>query len=270
MAAAQIVFITGASSGIGKAIGLYLHSKGYTVYGTTRNPDKYAEFTTFPLVQLDVRDPESVSLSIASVLEKEGRIDVLINNAGIGITGPVEETPIDEMKAVFETNFYGPLRIVQEVLPSMRENKGGTIINITSIAGYMGLPFRGAYSASKGALSLMTEALRLETKGQGVRICTLAPGDFATNIAQGRYHAPVISGSPYEETYGFSLGRIDEDVQDAGDPIAVARQIEQILRSSKIKVHYPVGEFLQKFSIKLKGILPSNWYEKLLAGHYKL
>jgi NAD(P)-dependent dehydrogenase (short-subunit alcohol dehydrogenase family) len=270
MAAAQIVLITGASSGIGKAIGLYLHSKGYNVYGTTRNPEKYSDFTSFPLVQLDVRDTESVSRCIHTVLEKEGRIDVLVNNAGIGITGPVEETPIEEMKAVFETNFYGPLRIIQEVLPSMRQNQGGTIINITSIAGYMGLPFRGAYSASKGALSLMTEALRLETKGQPVRVCTLAPGDFATNIAQGRYHAPVTQGSPYEEAYGFSLGRIDEDVDGAGDPIAVATQIERILAKTRPRVHYPVGEFLQKFSIKLKGILPGTWYEKLLAQHYKL
>ncbi|PQJ14893.1 SDR family oxidoreductase [Aureicoccus marinus] len=270
MAAEQIVLITGASSGIGKAIGLHLLSKGYAVYGTTRNPNNYKDFTDFPLVQLDVREPESVQKCVQELMDKAGRIDVLVNNAGIGITGPVEETPLDEMQAVFETNFYGPLRLIQEVLPVMRSQNGGTIINITSIAGYMGLPFRGAYSASKGALSLMTESLRLETKGQGIRICSLAPGDFATNIAQGRYHAPVIEGSPYEKTYGFSLDRIDEDVDGASDPIAVGKQIEHILNTAQPKVHYPVGEFLQKFSIKLKGLLPGTWYEKLLAQHYKL
>ena len=269
MASGKIVLITGASSGIGKAIGLYLHSKGFQVYGTTRSPQKYAEFSTFPLVALDVRDEESVSACIHEVVKRAGRIDVLINNAGIGITGPVEETPLEEMKGVFETNFYGPLRLIQEVIPLMRNQKNGQIINITSIAGYMGLPFRGAYSASKGALSLMTESLRLETKGQGIEICSLAPGDFATNIAQGRYHAPVKEG-PYEKNYGFSLSRIDDDVEEASDPIVVAYKIERILNSGSVNVHYPVGAFLQKLSIKLKGILPSTWYEKLLAQHYKL
>ena len=269
MASGKIVLITGASSGIGKAIGLFLHSKGYRVFGTTRNPQKYTDFTTFPLLTLNVRDEESVRHCVQEVIERAGAMDVLINNAGIGITGPVEETPLEEMKSVFETNFYGPLRLVQEVLPVMRQQKGGTIINITSIAGFMGLPFRGAYSASKGALSLMTESLRLETKGQGIQICSLAPGDFATNIAQGRYHAPVKEG-PYQETYGFSLSRIDEDVEEASDPMEVARRIEIILNTQKPKVHYSVGAFLQKVSIKLKGVLPATWYEKLLAQHYKL
>lgn len=269
MASGKIVLITGASSGIGKAIGLFLHSKGYRVFGTTRNPQKHSDFTTFPLLTLDVRDEGSVHNCVRELLDQAGALDVLINNAGIGITGPVEETPLEEMQAVFETNFYGPLRLIQAVLPVMRQQNGGVVINITSIAGYMGLPFRGAYSASKGALSLMTESLRLETKGQGIQICSLAPGDFATNIAQGRYHAPIKEG-PYQRTYGFSLGRIDEDVEEASDPIEVARQIEKILNAQRTKVHYPVGAFLQKISIKLKGVLPGTWYENLLAQHYKL
>ncbi len=124
--------------------------------------------------------------------KKEGKLDILVNNAGIGITGPIEETPNEAILNAFETNFIGPLNMLKATLPIMRANGRGRIINITSIAGKMGLPYRGIYSASKGALDLATEAMRLETREFGIHMSTLAPGDFATNIAAGRFHAPVV------------------------------------------------------------------------------
>lgn len=266
----KVVLVTGASSGIGKAIAGYLTARGYTVYGTARNPDRYPEITGYRLLPMEITEAASIKKAINTLLEAEGRLDILINNAGVGITGPVEETPREEAIRVFEVNLLGPVSVVREVIPQMRKQGKGLIINISSLAGYMGLPFRGFYSASKGALQLITESLRLETAGSGIQICSLAPGDFATNIAAGRYHAPVIEGSPYEITYQRSLALMDDHVESGQDPVKVAEKVWQIVRARKPKVHYTVGSPLQRFSLLLKKILPDKLYEKLLLNHYKL
>ncbi|MGS2725942.1 SDR family oxidoreductase [Psychroserpens sp. BH13MA-6] len=265
----KVVLITGGSSGIGKSIGEFLANKGEIVYGTSRSPERYPK-SKIKLVALDVANEDSITRAIQTVVTTEGRIDVVINNAGAGITGPIEETPNEEIKRNFETNFFGPINVIKAVLPHMREQNSGLIINITSIAGYMGLPYRGVYSASKGALEIITEAFRMEIKDFNIHMTNVAPGDFATNIAAGRYHAPVISGSPYETTYGSVLKAIDEDVDSGGDPKMVAEQIYKIMNTSNPKIHYKVGAFMQKFSIVLKRILPDKLYEKLLLNHYKL
>lgn len=266
----KTVLITGASSGIGKAIGNFLHQKGYRVIGTSRSPQKYADSVPFSLLQLDVTDPASISALAKEVAEKYDRLDVLVNNAGVGITGPLEETPNDEVRKAFETNYFGPLQLIQDVLPMMREQGSGCIINITSIAGYMGLPYRGIYSATKGALEITTEAYRMELKQFGISMTNVAPGDFATNIAAGRYHAPVVKGSPYEQAYGDTLKMMNEHVDHGSDPLEMAKAVARIIETPKPKVHYRVGAFLQKFSIVLKRILPDTWYERMLMNHYKL
>lgn len=263
----KVILITGGSSGIGKAIGLYLIEKGHIVYGTTRDTSKYPNFTSFPLLEMDVRNTETIKKSVAQLFQKESRIDVLVNNAGIGITGPMEETPHEEILKAFATNFNGPLSVINEVLPIMREQQNGLIINITSIAAYMGLPFRGVYSATKAALELVTESYRMETKEFGVNFTTLAPGDFATNIAAGRYHAPVLKDSHYRQNYSTTLASIDADVDSGGDPIAVGKKIAHIIEVKNPKPHYRVGSFLQKLSVTLKGLLPGKWFEKLLENH---
>tara|TARA_R110002051_G_scaffold222630_3_gene286206 strand:+ start:9444 stop:10253 length:810 start_codon:yes stop_codon:yes gene_type:complete len=266
----KIVLITGGSSGIGKSIGNYLKTKGFKVYGTTRNLAKYPDFNDFELLEIDVRKKETISSSIDKLISLEGRIDILINNAGVGITGPIEETPNEEIEKAFDTNFYGPIRMAKAVLPQMRTQKSGLIINITSIAGYMGLPYRGVYSATKGALELITEAMRMEIKDFGIYMTNVAPGDFATNIASGRYHTPVFDDSPYKEPYGKTLKAINADVDSGGDPLQVAHQVFKIIQTRKPKIHYKVGGFMQKFSVLLKKILSDKVYEKLLLNHYKL
>ncbi len=265
----KVVCITGASSGIGKSIGEYLTVKGFRVYGSSRTPEKYKE-SIFPLLQLDVRDTNSVTNFIDKVISKVGRIDVLINNAGVGITGPIEETPEEEIKGVFETNFYGPIRMIKAVLPFMRLQQSGLVINITSIAAYMGLPYRGFYSASKSALEISTEALRMETKQFGIEITNVAPGDFATNIASGRYHAPILDKSPYNKAYSETLELMNEGVDDGRDPQEMAKAIFKIIETKHPKVRYKVGDFLQKTSVVLKKSLPGKVYEKMLMNHYKL
>jgi NAD(P)-dependent dehydrogenase (short-subunit alcohol dehydrogenase family) len=265
----KVVLITGGSSGIGKSIGEFLHQKGFVVYGTSRNPERVLN-SVFPLIGLDVRNTVSIQAAVDHVIKIAGRLDVVINNAGVGITGPLEEIPTAEIKNNFETNFFGPIEVMKAVLPQMRLQRSGLIINITSIAGYMGLPYRSVYSASKGALELITESLRMEVKSFGIYLTNVAPGDFATNIASGRFHAPLLNDSAYKIPYGNTLKMMDEHVDSGSNPNEMAEVIYKIIQTKAPKVHYKVGLLMQKFSIVLKRVLPDNVYEKLLMKHYKL
>ncbi len=266
----KVVLITGGSSGIGESIGKYLSSHGYYVYGTTRNLTENSSSGDFELLELDVREQESIDRTVQYIMATHGRLDVLVNNAGVGITGPLEETPMAEITKAFDINFNGPIRMIKNVLPHMRAQKSGLIINITSIAGYMGLPFRGIYSSTKAALEIATETLRMELKEFGVEVTNIAPGDFATNIAAGRFHVPANDDSPYRSTYQHALALMNKDVDAGEDPIIVAKQVFRIIQGQKPRVRYPVGAFLQKLSIFLKKILPGKYYERLLMNHYKL
>ena len=265
----KVVLITGGSSGIGKSVGEYLIAKGFVVYGTSRNPEKITNHP-FKLVALDVNVEQSILNAVAEVIKAEGKLDILINNAGMGVTGAIEDTPTDEMRKVFDTNFFGAIDVMKAVLPQMRKQQSGLIINVTSIAGYMGLPFRGIYSATKGALELVTEAVRMEVKNFGIQVTNVAPGDFATNIASGRYHTPVFENSAYKKVYQENLDLMDAHVNAGSNPMEMAVAIYKIINTSQPKVHYKVGDFMQKFSIVLKRILPDKIYEKLLMNHYKL
>lgn len=265
----KVVLITGASSGIGKSIATFLSDKKYKVYGTSRNPKNIENFS-FQLIALDVLKVDTIKAAVNFILEKEGRLDVLVNNAGMGITGPIEDTPTDEMRAVFNTNLFGAVDVMKVVLPHMRKQKSGVIINVTSIAGYMGLPFRGLYSASKGALELITEATSMEVKNFGIKVVNVAPGDFATNIAAGRYHTPVFENSAYKEKYQENLDLMNSHVNGGMNPIEMAEKVYKIINTENPKIHYKVGGFMEKFSIVLKRVLPDKMYQKLLMNHYKL
>ncbi len=265
----KVILITGGSSGIGKSIGDFLVTKNYKVYGTSRSPSNIKD-SKFPLLKMDVTDRDSIKTAILELLEKEGKINILINNAGIGITGPIEETPDSEIKKAFNTNYFGPLNVIKAVLPQMRNLNNGLIINITSIAGYMGLPYRGIYSATKGALELTTEAFRMELKDFNIKMTNVAPGDFATNIASGRYHAPVLEDSPYKKAYKNTLAIMNEHVDHGKDPLLMAQFIYKIIQLKNPRGHYKVGEPIQKFSVALKRFLPDKMYEKMLLKHYKL
>lgn len=265
----KVVLITGASSGIGKETANYLSKKGYHVYGTSRNPKKKDDML-FELISLDVLKVDTIEAAINYILNKETKLDVLINNAGMGITGPIEDTPTQEMRNVFNTNFFGAIDVIKTVLPVMRKQKSGLIINVTSIAGYMGLPYRGIYSATKGALELVTETISMEVKNFGINVVNVAPGDFATNIADGRYHTPISENSAYKKTYQENLNLMDAHVDSGLHPIKMAKAIEKIINTKRPKLHYKVADFIQKFSIVLKRVLPGRIYERLLMNHYKL
>ena len=259
----KVVLITGASSGIGKSIGEFLHYKGFIVYGTSRNPDKVKN-TVFPLLELDVRNTESIQNAVTKIIALSGTIDIVINNAGVGITGPIEEIPSQEIKNNFETNFFGPIEVMKAVLPQMRAQRAGLIINITSIAGYMGLPYRGIYSASKGALELITESLSMEVKPFGINITNVAPGDYATNIAAGRFHAPVIKGSDYENSYGSILKMMNDHVDSGNNPI----EMLAVNKPANNQVIEEIATNLSKFKKekKSKKSFSGGVYYMLLKG----
>jgi len=266
----KVVLITGGSSGIGKAIGEYLTNKGFTVYGTSRNPENYDNNFPFSLLKMEVTNIESISESISTIIKKENRIDVVINNAGVGITGPIEETPYVEIRKAFDINVHGPINVIKAVIPLMREQGSGLIINITSVAGYMGLPYRGIYSATKAALEITAEAFRMELHQFGIKMTNIAPGDYATNIAAGRFHAPVLENSPYKEVYSNTLKMMDDHVAQGEDPIKLAQVVFDVINEKNPRVRYKAGSWVQKFSIVLKRILPSKMYEKMLMKHFKI
>lgn len=265
----RVVLITGASSGLGNAIALHLVKNNYIVYGTSRNP-KEEILNGIHFLKLEVTNPESIQELVKKINAAEGRIDYLINNAGKGITGPMEEIPEVELKHNFEVNYFGPLNLIKAVLPIMRAQGSGMIINVTSIASFMGLPYRGAYSATKSALAITTESFRMELSEFGVKMTNIAPGDFATNIASGRYHAPLRDDSPYLTSYGKSLSLMNDHVNHGENPQLMADAVHKIMLEDNPNVNYKVGSMLQKISVILKGILPGKTYERLISKHYKL
>ncbi|BDD04680.1 SDR family oxidoreductase [Aureibacter tunicatorum] len=265
----KIALITGGSSGIGKAIALHLFQKGYKVYVTSRKATaKSSEGLHY--LQMDVNNSESVIEAVNTLKAEEKRIDVLINSAGIGIIGSIEELPIDTVKEVFETNFFGLTRVCQAVAPIMRAQGSGHIINISSIAGEAGLPFRGHYSASKFAVEGMTEALRMELMPFGVKVCIIQPGDFNTNISQHRKGIEVDRSSPYYEMLQVVNDEIANGMETAPTPERVGPFTEKILNSNSPNLRYRVGALLETITPILKKFLPYKTYEKLIMNHYKM
>jgi len=269
----KVVLITGASSGIGKITAEFLLQKGYKIYGTSRNlsSDQNASNSSdinFNLIAMDLNKVDTIYNAVNAIIEKEGRIDILINNAGTGITGPVEETPNIEIHKAFDTILFGSIEVIKAVLPHMRKQKSGLIINITSIGAYMGLPFRGIYSAAKAALENITETLRMEVNAFGIQVTNLAPGDVATNIASRRYYTPIPEDSAYKKSYQKNIELMNAHVDSGNNPLEIAKQIYNIIQTPNPKIHYKVGSVTQKFSIVLKRILPDKVYEKMIMKYY--
>ena len=262
----KTVVITGASSGIGKSIAIYLTSKGLKVYGTCRDPKKY-DIKDFELLKCNIDNHIEIKDCIKYVKKKEGKIDVLINNAGIGIMGPLEETSELDMKSAFQTNFFGPISIIKECIPSMRENNKGLIINITSVLGYFGTPYRGIYSATKSSLEIIGEVFSMELKKFNIKVVNVAPGDFKTNIASRRINTTINKTSFYNDDYSNVINSANKHVKNAGSPIEISKLIYKIIELNNPKVHYKVGSFIQKFSIILKSLLPDRLFEKILLNY---
>lgn len=264
----KVILITGASMGIGLATATFLARAGHRVYGTSRKPFDTAG--VFEPLQMDVTDDESVQIAISEILQREGRIDVLINNAGLGIVGALEEVPDEMIRQVFETNVWGLLRVCRAVLPTMRHQGSGLIINVSSVAGMMGLPYRGVYSASKAAVEMLTESLRLEVRPFGVQVCSVLPGDVRTNINANRLVATGAAHSPYREPVSAVNAQIRAEVRQADTPEYIAETIQKIVMTSSVKGHYVAAPPIQQLAVWLKRFLPYRWFEALIRRSYGL
>lgn len=260
----KIVLVTGASSGLGKALAEYLHGQGYKVYGTSRRPSVAAPF---PMLVLDVTDAASIDAAVAELVQREGRIDALINNAGIGLAGPLEQLQINNVKAVFDTNVFGALRVCQAVLPVMRQQNDGRIIHIGSIGGEFGLPFRGAYSATKAALAIISDAMRFETARFGIQSTIVLAGDMQTAINDHRIKDYRAGDDTYAATFERVYAAMDEHVDKGLPADEAARQIEILLRKENLRSRYVVGPEGQRLSVKLKKYLPASWMERILKRY---
>ena len=246
----RVTLVTGASTGIGEATALHLAREGYAVYASMRTPDTsggrlrraaQAEGLDLELVSLDVDDSASVASAVGGVMERAGRIDVLVNNAGVGKLASVEEVPLEEAKAVFETNVFGPLRMMQAVLPGMRARRSGTIVNVSSVAGRIVSAGHGVYAGSKHALEALSEAVAIETRRLGVRVIVIEPGFVSTSILDKAGEIEVGEG-PYAPHLRRMQALYRNARGGAEPPGMVAAMIAHALDDPSPRFRYLAGE----------------------------
>lgn len=261
----KTIIITGTSAGIGFALAEYFGKKGHKVYGLSRKNVENPHFKTIPT---DITNNDQVKSAIQQIQDLEQHIDVLINNAGMGMVGPVEDSTQDEILKLFNLNLVGSVQMMSAVLPKMREQKFGKIINVSSIGSEMGLPFRGFYSASKSALDKITEAIRYEVYPWNIEVCSLHLGDIKTNIAENRVKSEV--SEPYKNVFNKVYSLMNAHVDEGTEPNDVAAYIEALLQKNKWKAHYYFGKFGQKIGVPLKWLLPQNFYENLMKKYNKM
>ncbi|MFH0841475.1 MAG: SDR family oxidoreductase [Bacteroidota bacterium] len=266
----KVILLTGISSGFGKETSRLLAEKGHIVYGTVRR-EPLAN-NTVQYLTMDLTDPVSIKAAVAYVIEKEGRIDVLINNAGMHTGGPAETTPVEYIRLQMDTNFLGMVQMVQEVLPHMRKQGGGTIINFSSIGGLMGLPYQAYYSASKFAIEGFSESLRMEVSRYNIKVILINPGDFHTSNSANRrnYLAPTGPEDPYNEQYNITMSVIEKDEANGWAPELLAKRIVRIVEYKNPLQRYIIGSFEQKLAVWIKSILPGKLFRLILQDHYKI
>lgn len=263
---AQVVLVTGASRGIGTAIAQKFVQGGYQVFGTTRQSSPGG--TVGRVLRLDVQDEESIKECVNAVLAQAGRIDFLINNAGISIYGAIEELSLAQIKDVFETNFFGVVRMTQAVLPTMRRQASGRIINIGSLAGFLPMPYQAAYAASKHALAGWTETLDLEVRRFGIRAILIQPGFIRTDIDRNS-----TTGALLKDIYGDERNRVIEkvraSVESGDDPVRVADAVLQAATKREPTIKVLVGRGARQVRV-LRTLLPRTVFERGLRRQFEL
>jgi short-subunit dehydrogenase len=264
-----VILVTGASSGIGQAIAKTLAKDPRNiVYGTSIKAADYFSDSRVHMLQMDVTDEQSVASAVEKLIEKEKQIHVLVNCAGFGISGSVESVPVDIAQKQFEVNFFGVVRVIQKVLPFMRAQGRGTIINIGSVAGYISIPFQSMYSASKYALESLSEALRMELAPFNIHVCLVEPGDTRTNFTKSRLKAGKEEiEALYEPASTHAVSVMEEDEQNGYPPEEVAFIVEKIIRKKKPPMRTNVG-IEYKLIYILNRILPTGLKLKVLMKKY--
>ena len=246
-----VALVTGVSSGIGLAVASALAAKGFEVFGTSRNPHRTEPVPGVELVQLDVTDTASVTQAISTVIQRAGRIDILVNNAGFGVIGAAEESSVPQAQQLFDTNFFGLVRVTREVLPYLRAQGSGRIINMSSVLGFLPAPYGALYAASKHAVEGYSESLDHETREFGVRVSVVEPAytntSFEANAADA--DSPIDSYATTREHVRLAL---TEAVHFGDDPAVVARVVLRAATSRKHRMRYPAGPLARRLSLLRK------------------
>lgn len=257
----KTVLITGSSTGIGRAAAFYFQRQGWNVAATMRTPSKEQELGKLPNVlccTLDVTDAGSIQTAIETVIEKHGRIDAVVNNAGYGLTGPFEGATEDQIRRQFETNVFGLMRVTRAVLPHFRKNKSGVIVNVASMGGRIVFPFYSLYHGTKWAVEGFTESLRFEVEPLGIRVKIVEPGAIKTDFYD-RSNDSTLSQSPkdYEKLALIGFKNMGKAGEEGTSPEAVAKTIFKAASDGTSKLRYPVGPDA-RFLLMLRRFIPDS------------
>jgi NAD(P)-dependent dehydrogenase (short-subunit alcohol dehydrogenase family) len=263
-----VVLVTGASSGIGAACAARLAADGHRVFGTTRGAPP-AEPLRIEWLSLDVRDEAAVARGVARLLDAAGRIDVLVNNAGVGLAGAVEDTAPEDLVRQLDTNLLGPLRLVRAVVPHMRAQGRGRIVQISSLAGRIGVPFQGAYSASKFALEGLSEALALELRPFGIDVVLVQPGDVRSGFGAARTWTEGARANPlYRERAARAVAAMEQAERTGPPPERVAALVARIVGARRPRLRYVCATPLERSALALQRLLPGRLFEAVVRAVY--
>lgn len=264
----MVILITGVSSGFGRAFAVKLAGEGHKVYGTVRREVEKIAGVTY--LNADMQDEESIKQAFDSLMRQEGHIDVFISNAGMGIGGPIEFCKTEDIALQMDINFMGMARWLSCVVPVMRQQKSGKIICMSSIGGLMGLPYQGAYSASKFAIEGYCQALRLELQKSGVSVTVIEPGDFSTNFTAKRKNVCPEDVYAAYPSYKGTLEGIEKEENSGLKPEYLAEQVSRIINKRNPAYSYIVATFIQKLSVFAKWLLPAPLFARILSIYYRL
>jgi NAD(P)-dependent dehydrogenase (short-subunit alcohol dehydrogenase family) len=269
------VLITGCSSGIGRATAAHLARAGHTVYATARDAGSLEDLTArgCHALRLDVRDEESIRAAVAQIEEEHGAVGALVNNAGYAVSGAIETVPMEDLRAEFDTNVFGYVRMAQAVLPGMRRRRKGRIINVSSVAGRVTMPGAGAYAASKYAIEAISDALRFELRGFGIAVVLVEPGPIRSaftataNSALGQRDG----GEDVYAAYHAAVAKADAETDEsflAGKPEQVAQTIERAITAARPRARYKVTPIARVLPA-LRGVLGDRGFDAFLRTQIK-
>ncbi|WP_341904879.1 oxidoreductase [Fluviicola taffensis] len=268
----KTVLITGASSGIGKATAIYLAQNGYQVYGAARRAEKLKELETYGIkpITMDVTKDESIVACVNRILEESGRVDVLINSAGLGSYGALEDVPMDEAKNQLEINLFAAARLIQLVLPGMRKNRYGKIVNISSIGGKVGLPMGTWYHASKFAIEGLSDSLRNEVRQFGIDVIVIEPGGTKSEMVEiGGKDLMRVSGQTAYANLAKSLDKMYAAVEkSASEAIVISKLIKKGIEAKNPKTRY-IGGKMAKPMLFLRRMLSDKLFDRMLMRGMK-